>query len=95
MLRRTRRPLQFLASTALAGALSLTGVAAVAAAPHQGCSAEASGWSEYGIEEAAATIWDSVVAKDAFPGEIPDLAAALAGLDKNGDGDLCLLRLWG
>jgi hypothetical protein len=95
MVHSVRRCLRLLASAVLAGGLTLAGVAGVAAASHQGCSAEASGWSEYGIEEAAATIWDSVVAKDAFPGGIPDLAAALAGLDKNGDGDLCLLRIWG
>jgi hypothetical protein len=83
MVHSVRRCLRLLASAVLAGGLTLAGVAGVAAASHQGCSA------------AAATIWDSVVAKDAFPGGIPDLAAALAGLDKNGDGDLCLLRIWG
>ena len=92
---RFRRPLRLLVSTAMAGSLSLAGVAAVAAAPHHGCSADASGWSEYGVEEAAEVIWDSVVNKDPFPGGVPDLAAALAGLDNNGDGDLCLMRLWG
>lgn len=84
-------------TVALAGVallLTLTAGSAVAA-PKAGCSAAQSGWNETSVGDAAATIWPSIIDTTPFPGGIPDLAAALGGLDKNDDGDLCLLRLWG
>jgi hypothetical protein len=65
------------------------------AAPKEGCSAASSGWGEMTVEIAASTIWDSILDKSPFPNGIPDLEAALGGLDRNGDGDLCLKRIWG
>jgi hypothetical protein len=65
------------------------------AAPKEGCSAASSGWGEMTVEIAASTIWDSILDMSPFPNGIPDLEAALGGLDRNGDGDLCLKRIWG
>jgi len=65
------------------------------AAPKEGCSASSSGWSEMTVELAAGTIWDSILDKSPFPNGISDLEAALGGLDRNNDGDLCLKRIWG
>lgn len=75
--------------------LMLSMAAPVAAVPKTGCSASPSGWLETSVSSAATTIWPSIVDTTPFPGGIPDLEAALGGLDKNGDGDLCLLRRWG
>jgi hypothetical protein len=79
------------------GATLLLAVAAspVSAASKAGCSAGTSGWTEASIELAASTIWDSILDQSPFPNGIPDLEAALGGLDRNGDGDLCLKRIWG
>ncbi len=76
--------------------LLLTATAGAAlAAPKAGCSAASSGWFETSVADAAVTIWPSIVDTTPFPGGIPDLEVALGGLDRNGDGDLCLMRLWG
>jgi hypothetical protein len=76
-------------------ALLIFTTGSAAAAPSAGCSATTSGWHEGTVDSVATEIWDSIVDKTPFPGGIPDLAAALGGLDKNDDGDLCLKRIWG
>ena len=82
----------------LGGAVALLLVASaapVAAAPSSGCPAAVSGWSEQSVADATARIWPGLLDPGAFPGGIEELEAAIAADDRNGDGDVCLLVMWG
>ena len=70
-------------------ALLLVAAGPVAAAQKTGCPA-AEGWNQMTIVEAATAIWPELLDRSVFPGGQADLEAALAGFDRNGDGDLCI-----
>lgn len=84
-------------SLALVGALALTlAVAApAAAAPKSGCSAEASLWERSSIEAANDTIWPALLDPSAIPDGEAGLEELIANYDRNDDGDICLLTMWG
>ena len=73
------------------GAVGLLLVMTVPAmgAQKTGCPA-ADGWELVTVEESAATIWPDLLDPSAFPGGQTELAAALAGYDRNGDDWLCV-----
>lgn len=83
-------------STALAGALLLLliGATPAAAAPKSGCSAEASLWELASVEEATDIIWPALLDPAAF-GSKTGLQGFIAAYDRDGDGDICLLTMWG
>jgi hypothetical protein len=77
-------------------ALLLVAMAApVAAAPKSGCPATASGWAETSVGAATDRIWPGLLDPSAFPGGPSDLEAVIAAEDRNDDGDVCLLVMWG
>ena len=65
------------------------------AAPSTGCAADESGWAEASVGQVAARMWPGLLDNTAFPGGQAELEAVLAGLDRNGDGALCLKITWG
>lgn len=75
-------------------AAAVTGLPAVAGAePKTGCPPEITGSLQRTVMEAAQTVYDGLLVNPYA--DVSELAAILDGVDRNEDGNICLLPRWG
>lgn len=94
MLDRTRRCRTRIGTMLATAGLAFSVAVPAAAAPRTGCAAEASGWREGTIDEVAAAVYPEILPGHPWP-TLDDFVAAIAPLDANSDGSLCVKQIWG
>lgn len=79
------------ATVACAAALAMT--AGAAAAPKQGC--PAGEWQELTLQKVADAVWPTLLDTTPWTDADDFRDTAVAPIDKNGDGSICIKQQWG
>jgi hypothetical protein len=87
------RRLSLLGVLAIVAALAASSVGS--AAPKTSCANETSGWTKVTTAAATDRIWPGLLDTSPWNGDKDAFEEVVESSDKNGDGDVCLLVMWG